>query len=245
MGDTYVLIHGAWHDGSGWDQVRGHIESAGHTVHTPTLAGNGPGEDIDRTIGHDVATQSAVDYITSHDLSDIILVGHSYGGTILSTVAEAIGERIRRLVYWNAFVLLDGESIDDVSPPHYKDMMDGSAAERGDGSCVLPYYPVWRELFCNDMDDAAAQHAYSLTSPHPRKTLADKVSLKRFWDLPIAKSYINCTEDTAMPHGDFAWHPRFSARLGPARIVQMPGGHEALFSNPQLLAEKIIEAGRD
>ena len=60
---------------------------------------------------------SAVAYIEAEDLDDIILVGHSYGGTIISAVAEAIGERIRRLVYWNAFVLLDGESIDDVSPP--------------------------------------------------------------------------------------------------------------------------------
>ncbi len=62
---------------------------------------------------------------------------------------------------------------------------------------------------------------------------------------PIAKSYINCTDDTAMPYGEFAWHPRFSARLGLARIVQMPDGHEALFSNPSLLAAKVIEAGRD
>ena len=62
-------------------------------------------------------------YIEQNELRDIVLVGHSYGGTIISAVAEAIGERIKRLVYWNAFVLLDGESIDDVSPPHYKDMM--------------------------------------------------------------------------------------------------------------------------
>ena len=48
-----------------------------------------------------------------------------------------------------------------------------------------------------------------------------------------------------MPHGEYAWHPRFSARLGLCRIVQMPGGHEALFSAPELLAAKIIEAGRD
>ena len=48
-----------------------------------------------------------------------------------------------------------------------------------------------------------------------------------------------------MPHGEYAWHPRFSARLGFARIVAMPGGHEALFSNPELLATKIIEARRD
>ena len=244
MADTYVLIHGAWHDGSGWADVADRIRAEGHTVHTPTLAGNGHGDDIDRTIGHDVATASAVTYIEQNNLSDIVLVGHSYGGTIISAVAEAIGERIRRLVYWNAFVLLDGESIDDVSPPHYKDMMDGSAAERGDGACVLPFI-VWREVFCNDMDLAEAQRTYELTSPHPRKTLSDKLSLKRFGDLPIAKSYINCTEDIAMPHGEYAWHPRFSARLGLARIVQMPGGHEALFSDPELLAAKIIEAGRD
>lgn len=244
MSDTYVLIHGAWHDGSTWSDVAERVRSAGHEVHTPTLAGNGHGDGIDRSIGHAAATASAVEYIENSGLDDVILVGHSYGGTIISAVAEAIGEKIRRLVYWNAFVLLDGESIDDVSPPHYKDMMDASAAERGDGSCVLPF-PVWREVFCNDMDLAEAQRTYELTSPHPRATLGDKLSLKRFFDLPIAKSYINCTEDTAMPHGEFAWHPRFSARLGLARIVQMPGGHEALFSNPELLAAKIIEAGQD
>ena len=241
---TYVLVHGAWHDGSLWAPVAAAIRDEGHEVHTPTLAGNGHGDDIDRTIGHADATRSAIDYIERNDLEGFVLVGHSYGGTIISAVAEAMGERIRRLVYWNAFVLLDGESIDDVSPPHYKDMLDGVTAERGDGSCVLPF-PVWREAFCNDMPLPEAERTYALTSPHPRKTLSDKVSLKRFFDLNIAKSYLNCTEDIAMPHGDFAWHPRFSARLGLARIVQMPGGHEALFSNPTLLAAKIIEAGRD
>jgi len=241
---TYVLVHGAWHDGSLWGPVAEHIRNDGHEVHTPTLAGNGPGDDIDRTIGHAEATRSAVGYIEDNGLEDFVLVGHSYGGTIISAVAEAIGERIRRLVYWNAFVLLDGESIDDVSPPHYKAMLDGVTAERGDGACVLPF-PVWREAFCNDMDLAEAERTYALTSPHPRKTLSDKVSLKRFFDLNIAKSYLNCTEDIAMPHGDSAWHPRFSSRLGLARLVQMPGGHEALFSNPTLLAAKIIEAGRD
>ncbi len=51
MADTYVLIHGAWHDGSGWSDVAEHIRAEGHIVHTPTLAGNGHGDDIDRTIG--------------------------------------------------------------------------------------------------------------------------------------------------------------------------------------------------
>ena len=187
---------------------------------------------------------SAVAYIEQHDLSGIVLVGHSYGGTIISAVAEAIGERIKRLVYWNAFVLLDGESIDDVSPPHYKDMMDGSAAERGDGACVLPFI-VWREVFCNDMDIAEAQRTYELTSPHPRKTLSDKLSLKRFWDLPIGKSYINCTEDIAMPHGDFAWHPASAPGWAWPGSCRCPAATKPCFSDPELLATKIIEAGRD
>ena len=60
-------------------------------------------------------------------------------------------------------------------------------------------------------------------------------------DLQIPKS--NCTEDIAMPPGEFAWTPR--SRLGLCRFLQMPGGHEACFTNPALLAEKIVEAARD
>ena len=71
-----VLIHGAWHDGSLWDEVAEPLKAKGHEVHTPTLAGNGPG-DIDRTIGHAEAVQSAVDYLTDHELSDFVLLGHS------------------------------------------------------------------------------------------------------------------------------------------------------------------------
>ena len=127
---TYVLIHGAWHDGSLWEEVATPLRDAGHEVHTPTLAGNGPGNpgDIDRTIGHAEAVQSAVDYINAKNISDFVLLGHSYGGSIISKIAEVIPDRIRRLIYWNAFVLLDGESVESVSPPPYKDMMDGIEA---------------------------------------------------------------------------------------------------------------------
>ena len=82
------------------------------------------------------------------DLTDFVLLGHSYGGTIISRMAEEMPERIRRLVYWNAFVLNDGESIESVSPPHYKQLMDSIAASgaHGPGAVKLPF-PVWREAF--------------------------------------------------------------------------------------------------
>ena len=168
------------------------------------------------------------------------------GGSIISKLAEIMPDRIRRLVYWNAFVLMDGESIEAVSPPPYKEMMDAIAASGayGPGAVKLPF-PVWREAFMNDASLELAEKTYELTTPHPLRTLTDRLELKTFFDLQIPKSYINCTEDIAMPPGDFAWYPRFPARLGLCRLVQMPGGHEACFTNPTLLAQKIIEAARD
>ena len=97
----------------------------------------------------------------------------------------------------------------------------------------------------NDADLALAEKTYEMTTPHPLRTLTDPVPLKSFPDLQIPRSYLNCTEDIAMPPGAFAWCPRFPARLGLCRLVQMPGGHEACFTAPALLAEKIVEAGRD
>ena len=240
-----VLIHGAWHYGELWEAVAEPLRAAGHEVHTPTLAGNGKGE-VDRTVGHADAVQSAIAFLDENDLGDFVLLGHSYGGTILSKLAEAMPDRIRRLIYWNAFVLTDGESIESVSPPHYGQLMDSIVAsgEYGPGAVKLPF-PVWREAFMNDASLDLARSTYDLTTPHPIRTLKDRLELKIFYDLQIPKSYINCTEDVAMPPGEFAWTPRFPARLGLCRLVQMPGGHEACFTNPALLAQKIVEAGRD
>src|SRR5262249_4295472 len=86
--------------------------------------------------------------------------------------ADKIPERIRRLVYWNAFVPQDGESIADMLPRHHVDLFESSAAERRDGSIVLPF-AIWREAFINDADLATAQHTYELLNPHPFKTLTD------------------------------------------------------------------------
>ena len=198
---TFVLIHGAWHYGALWGEVAKPLRDAGHTVHTPTLAGNGPGEDVVRTVGHADAVASAVNYVLGEDLTDFILLGHSYGGTIVSRMAEEVPDRIRRLIYWNAFVLEDGESIETVSPPHYKGLMDSIVASGayGPGVVKLPF-PVWREAFMNDADLALAEKTYEMTTPHPLRTLTDPVSLKSFPDLQIPRSYLNCTEDRLPRH---------------------------------------------
>ncbi len=242
---TFVLVHGAWHDGSAWGAVIKTLEQHEHTAYAPTMAGHGRG--VNKAVTHAQSVQSVVDYITERNLSDIVLVGHSFGGTIISKVVEAIPERIKRLVFWNAFVLLDGESLNDNCPPHYRTQMDDLAAASDDNSIMLPY-PIWREVFINDADAELAQSTYALLSPQPNQ-FNERLDLKKFYALvhgnQMPFSYINCTEDTALPKGEWSWVPRMSSRLGLYRLVQMSGSHEVIFTNPVLLAEKIIEAGRN
>ena len=121
--------------------------------------------------------------------------------------------------------------------------IDSIAAQTG-GAVMLPF-PVWREAFINDADVELAQRAYDKLNPHPLKTFQDKIVLRTNpAGMPIAKSYVNCTEDTAMPHG-LPWHPRLSEKLGLFRLVQVPGSHELCFSNPERLAQAFMDAGRD
>lgn len=246
---TFVLVHGSWHDGSAWNAVIKHLEAKGHQAFAPTIAGHGKG--VNKNVNHAQCTQSVIDYIVDKDLTDIVLLGHSFGGTIIMKVAEAISDgfagqrqRIRRLIFFDAFILNDGESLNDNVPPHYQTLSDKLAEESDDNTIMMPF-EIWRETFLNDADLELAKFSYTQLSPEPYQPWIDKLDLKQFYSLPIPKSYLYCTEDNSLPQGAWGWHPRMSSRLGLFRLVQMPGGHEVMFSNPVGLAEKIIVAGRD
>jgi len=239
---VFVLVHGSWHDGGAWEGVIRHLEGQGHKTFAPTAIGYGKG--ANKNVTHAQCVRSLIDAMLEWDLSDFILVGHSFGGTFISKIAEAIPGRIRRLVFQNGFVIRDGHSVLDESPPATAALFEQMAKESHDNSFLLPF-PVWRDAFINDGDLETAKRTYALLSPEPLEPSRDKLDLKKFYSLDIPKSYINCTEDIALPPGEWGWHPRMSNRLGLYRLVQMPGSHEVMFTNPAGLAEKIIEAGRD
>jgi len=236
----FVLIHGAWHTGEHWQPVAEQLRKAGHEVHTPTIAGHG--KNADKAVNHADCTRSIVDYLATRDLHDVILLGHSYGGTIISKVAECVPQRIRRLVYQNAFVLQDGESLADATSPVHATVFQQLAQSSPDNTVMLPFH-IWRETFINDADLALAQSTYASLSPEPFQPLVDKLDLKKFYTLQTPRSFLNCTEDISLQPE--SWHPRLSSRLGLFRLVQMPGSHEVMFTAPQRLAQAMIEAGRD
>lgn len=242
MSDTYVLVHGAWHTGDLMEPTAKHMRQQGHTVHCPTLKGNGPGDDR-ASVGLEDAAQSLLAYLVAHDLNNVRLAGHSYGGMVISRVAELAPERIARLVYVNAFVPNPGESLTDLVPPIYVGLFDQIAAA-SNGAVTLPF-PIWRESFINDADLALATSAYEQLNPHPYKTFTDKISLSRpLAEMEIGKSYVNCQQDTALPHS-MPWHPRLSERLGLFRFVECQGSHEIWFTDPATIADAVIRAGRD
>jgi pimeloyl-ACP methyl ester carboxylesterase len=220
-----------------------HLRQAGHPVFAPTVLGHGDG--VDKQVNHKQQVDDLVGQLVKQDLRDIVLVGHSYAGTLIARLAEEIPDRIRRLVFWNAFVPQRGNCLLDEVPPHYRAMFDELAAASPDGAIMLPY-PIWREAFINDADESLAKSSYASLSPEPYQPHCDKLDLDRFYSTRIPKSYLNGTEDNALPQGgEWGWHPRMSSRLGLFRLVQMPGSHEAIFTNPGVLAAKLIEAGRD
>jgi pimeloyl-ACP methyl ester carboxylesterase len=241
MQPTYLLIHGSWHDGGAWAGVADALRSQGAEVHTPTLAGHGPGADC--SVSHADCVDSLVDYVRQHNLHEVVALAHSWGGTVLQRLAEIETKRLKRLVFHNAFVLQDGEALFDLVPPHYQALWRD--LEQEDGGIALPF-PIFREAFIGDASLEEAKTIYTeYLTPTPARTHYDAVPLKTFDSLPIPRSWIYATDDVALPPGTYGWHPRLSARLGSYRLVSLPGSHEVLFTNPVGLAESIHKAGRD
>src|SRR5712672_1898240 len=110
----YVLIHGAWHGSWCWARVRRLLAAGAHRVFTPTLTGVGERSHLlSRHVNLDTHIGDVVNLIRWEELSDVVLCGHSYGGCVVSGVADRVPNRIGALVYLDAFLLEDGECLHD------------------------------------------------------------------------------------------------------------------------------------
>jgi len=114
---TFVLIHGSWGGGWVWDRMRPVLEEAGHRVLTPTLTGFAEKHDLSRPeVGLSANVQQIADLLTTEEVGNAILVGHSYGGMVITGVAALVPDRISQIVYVDAFAPTTGESAFTVLP---------------------------------------------------------------------------------------------------------------------------------
>ena len=241
MGKTFVLIHGSWHGGWAWQAVIRHLEAKGQRAYAPTLAGHEPGAER-IGITHQDYVDSVVSFIKQHDLQDVILVGHSFGGSVISRAVAYLPNRIKRLIFLDAFVLEDGQSVFDILPVAFTGLINQLAQASPDNTSLLPW-EIWRDHFIQDAPEEVARVLWEQRVPSPNQPNVEKLDLKAFYALNIPRSFIYCRQDLTLPPG--AFHPQMSSRLGTFKLVEMDGSHEVMFTRPAELAEKLLEASSE
>ncbi len=138
-GTTFILVHGGWHGGWCWDRVCPLLRTAGHDVHAPSLTGFGDRAHLSSPENSlQLHIQDIVSLIESHELDNVVLVGHSYGGMVITGAADRLPARIKRLVYLNAFVPEHGRSLMDYLPPPVRDPI----AREGTATGMVSPLPV-------------------------------------------------------------------------------------------------------
>jgi pimeloyl-ACP methyl ester carboxylesterase len=231
---TFVLVHGAWHGGWCWDRVAPLLRSHGHEVHAPTLTGlSERAHLLSPTVGLDTHVEDVVRLLDVLDLRDVILVGHSYAGQIVTAVADRRPDAIAKRVYLDAFVGEDGETAVSLQPETVAHHWSDSAAGPGFGWLV----PVRRLEVLGVTDQADVDWLTPRLTPHPWKTYTDPLRLTGACD-GVAAAFIECVD----------WMRVFESQAARARdkgwtVLELPTGHEAMVTAPQQLADLLLELG--
>jgi pimeloyl-ACP methyl ester carboxylesterase len=234
MSKTFVLVHGAWHGGWCWRRVADLLEAKGHKVFAPTLTGLGERSHLMRA-GINVSTHvtDIVNVLKWERLTDVVLCGHSYGGFVISGVAEQAADRIGSIVFLDAFVPLNGESMASITSQAVRDSLK-AASERGEIS--VPPRPA-KAFLVNDADQDWVD---SLTGPQPIETMTEQVRIAGARDRIAKKSYIRAG---AYPNPGFdAALARLKTKTDKAwRTYDVPCGHDVMVDMPERLAEILLE----
>ncbi len=229
----FVLVHGAWGGAHGFRKVRGPLRAAGHEVFTPSLTGIG--ERAHLTSPQVCLTTHVTDVVNTilyEDLSGIVLLGYSYGGVVVTGALDHIADRVGHLVYLDAFVPGDGDSLNALAGGR-----DGYGVIGLGRRWLVP--PLPREFD----DPAEAKWASLRRTQHPAGCFSEPVRLARpLEDYPFTRTYIKATgEPRPEPGGPF-WAAADRARQSPAwRYREIATNHMIPSNRPEDLARLLLE----
>jgi pimeloyl-ACP methyl ester carboxylesterase len=198
---TIVLAHGAWSAAWAWKKMRPLMARSGHTFFTPTYTGLGERAHLaNPAIDLDTHIEDVLGVLKFEDLRDVVLLGHSYGGMVATGVADRARDRIAHLIYLDAFVPKDGQSLFDLVPEEQSRRQRASATA-GDG---------WRVVPNPTPDDTPAEDKAWVADkrlPHPLKCMEQKLRLQN-GALTLPRSFIEATRNVHGPFGKFAAEAR-------------------------------------
>ncbi len=233
---TYVLVHGGGHGGWCYQRVARILRARGHEVHAPTLTGLGERAHLlDASVDLQRHVEDIVAVLHYEDLRDVILVGHSYGGMVITGVADRAADRIGKLVFLDAATPVNGQSLFDVAGPvigavrPYGEMRDGMELVLLPGPDAGLLYGV------TDAGDLA--WVDERLTPHPWRCFEQPLELTNevaLWAIP--QYHVVCTSTLATRDPDM-----MAAAKAAGRLWDIDTGHDLMLTEPEMTAQALSE----
>jgi pimeloyl-ACP methyl ester carboxylesterase len=231
---TFVLVHGGGHGGWCYKFVSERLRAKGHLVHAPSLTGLGERSHLmSPAINLDTHITDITSMLEYEDLCDVILVGHSYGGMVITGVADRASDRIGHLVYLDAANPVNGQSLVDVAGPMMEMARNMGEVRDGIELVLLPEKTQPQFFGVTDLEQVAWMQAK--LSPHPWACFAQPLTLSNeaaLWAIP--QSHLICAstiEGRGMIGGD-QYH---------GAIHQIDTGHDLMVTEPDWVAQQLCE----
>ncbi len=227
-----VVAHGAWSGGWAWRKMRPIWAAAGHEVWTPTLTGLGErGHLASPAVDLETHVRDVVGLLDCEDLEEVVLVGHSYGGMVATGVAQRRPERLRRIVYLDAFVPEPGQSLFALAPPQVAARMRAAAAAEGEGWRIPPN-PMTPDTSPEDVLYARPRRV-----PQPIRTFEQPLPAIPVPALP--RAYIFCTQ--VGPDDTFRPFARRAASEPGWVLRELDATHSPNVTCPEALAAALAD----
>jgi len=226
---TFVLVHGAWHGGWCFGRVAERLSLRGARVFTPTLTGLADRSHLYRPqINLTTHVLDVANLIRWHDLHDIVLAGHSYGGMVITAVADQLPDRIAALVYLDAFLPQDSQCVHDLAPPEVVRAQLQSAT--ADNHYAVP--PIPAALF--NVNPADREWVDRLCTPQPLATFTERIKLTGRADTVPRKTYVLAGD---LPGSGFGRVRDALAARADWRTHELRCGHDVMIDMPDETAE--------
>lgn len=230
---TFVLVHGAWHGGWCWNKVVARLEAKGHTVFAPDMPGHG----IDRAPIGEVTMDSIVAKIAGvidGAKEPVVLVGHSYGGAVITATGEARADKVRALVYVAAFIVPNGKSTMEVAQADTENELGSNIVFAEDGKTATANPSVLKQVFYGQCADDDIALARTLLVPEAVQGFQAPIATSApRWGKP-PKYYVECVRDRAI---SIAQQRRMQP-YGPCeKVFTLDTDHSPFFSMPDQLTD--------
>jgi alpha-beta hydrolase superfamily lysophospholipase len=229
----FILVHGAWHTADAWDGVIAALKKQGYSAEAITLPGNGVGDASTATLAEDAA---ALTTLLKSQSEPVALVAHSAGGVVVQQALPVAADKVSEVIFLDAFLVPNGKRLLDTLPPDIAQAYEKMAAANHN---TLPVpTDLVRHLLMPDESTEEQDRVIRHLVTEPYGYYTGTVDAAAFAAVPVKHGLLLATQDKSLPDGAYRG---MVAAFGPFDEVDIPGGHEVLFTDPDAVADGLVK----